>query len=267
MREQATGRFRPLNDTQSTAKMTVLARATMQIIVVLAMGGALAGATQQQKTPACRGETRTDKIIELRNYTLLPGKRDTLIELFEREFVETQEAMGARIVGTFRDIDSPDHFVWIRSFKDLDTRAGALTAFYNGPAWHAHSKAANATMLDTDNVHMLHSAGPLLCLPAGRPARDATDVLQTLLAIDIYVLSGHTEKELRAQAIRDPAIIGMFTTEHSPNNFPAMPVHTNSVFVTIRRFDAKQQVIPRSQGLPEPEQTLRLRPTLRSLLR
>jgi hypothetical protein len=199
------------------------------------MGGALAGATQQQETPACRGETLTDRTIELRNYTLLPGKRDTLIELFEREFVETQEAVGARIFGTFRDIDGPDHFVWIRSFKDLDARARALTAFYNGPAWHAHSKAANATMLDTDN--------------------------------DIYVLSGHTEEELRAQAIRDPAIIGMFATEHSPNNFPALPVHTNSVFVTIRRFDAKQQVIPRSQGLPEPEQTLRLRPTLRSLLR
>lgn len=30
-------------------------------------------------------------IVELRQYTLHPGKRDTLIELFDREFVETQE--------------------------------------------------------------------------------------------------------------------------------------------------------------------------------
>jgi hypothetical protein len=267
MDKQATGRFCSVNHTQAISKMTILARTTMQIIVVLAMGGALAAATPQQKTPACRGETLTDKIIELRNYTLLSGQRDTLIELFEREFLETQEAVGARIVGTFRDIDGPDHFVWIRSFKDLNARARALTTFYNGPAWHAHGKAANAMMIDTDNVQMLHSTGPLLCLPAGRPTPDATDVLQTLLAIDIYALSVHTEKELRAQAIRDPAIIGMFATEHSPNNFPALPVHSNSVFVTVRRFDAKQRVIPRSQGLPEPEQTLRLRPTLRSLLR
>jgi hypothetical protein len=266
MREQAIGRFRSLDDTQLTAKMTVLARVTMQIIVVLAMGG-LAGAKQQPETPACPGEKLTDKIIELRNYRLLPGKRDTLIDLFEREFVETQEAVGARVVGTFRDIDAPDHFVWIRSFADLDARGKALTAFYKGSAWQANSKAANATMVDTDNVHMLHSTGPGLCLPAARPSPDATDVLRTLIAIDIYALGVHTEEELRAQASRDPTIIGMFATEQSPNNFPALPVHSNSVFVTMRRFDAEQQVIPRSQGLPKPEQTLRLQPTARSLLR
>ncbi|RZL06943.1 MAG: NIPSNAP family protein, partial [Rubrivivax sp.] len=35
-------------------------------------------------------------IVELRRYTLHPGQRDTLIELFEREFVESQEALGMR---------------------------------------------------------------------------------------------------------------------------------------------------------------------------
>ena len=31
-------------------------------------------------------------VLELRQYTLKPGMRDILIELFEREFVESQEA-------------------------------------------------------------------------------------------------------------------------------------------------------------------------------
>ena len=267
MHEQIIGRFRSVKHTQAIPNLAILARATMQIIVVLTIGGSLAGARQQPETRACRGEILTDKIIELRNYTLQPGKRDTLIDLFEREFVETQEAVGTRVVGTFRDLDAPDHFVWIRSFADLDARAKALTAFYTGPAWHANSKAANATMVDTDNVHMLHSTGPALCLPVARPGSGATDVPHTLIVIDIYALGIHTEEELRAQASRDPAIIGMLATEQSPNNFPALPVHSNSVFVTVRRFDAEQQVIPRSQGLPQPEQTLRLRPTVRSLLR
>lgn len=175
--------------------------------------------------------------------------------------------MGARIVGTFRDPNAPDHFVWIRSFKDLDTRALALAAFYNGPAWHAHSKAANATMIDTDNVHMLHSVEAPLCMPSARPALDAPGTSQSLIVIDVYALRGHTEEELRALAIRDPAIIAMFSTEGSPNNFPALPVRSDSVFATIRRFDAKRETIPRIQQLPEPEQTLRLRPTSRSLLR
>jgi quinol monooxygenase YgiN len=267
MHEQAVSRFHSVHRTQAISKLMMLARATMQIIVVLTIGNSLAGARQQPETRACQGEILTDKIIELRNYTLQPGKRDTLIDLFEREFVETQEAVGARVVATFRDIDARDHFVWIRSFADLDARGKALTAFYNGPAWHANSKAANATMVDTDNVHMLHGTGPALCLPGARPSSDATDVLRTLIVIDIYALGVHTEEELRAQASRDPAIIGMFATEQSPNNFPALPVHSNSVFVTMRRFDAEQPVIPRSQGLPKPEQTLRLQPTVRSLLR
>jgi hypothetical protein len=33
-------------------------------------------------------------IVELRQYTLRPGQRDVLIDLFDREFVESQEAAG-----------------------------------------------------------------------------------------------------------------------------------------------------------------------------
>jgi hypothetical protein len=47
-------------------------------------------------------------IVELRQYTLLPGKRDVLIELFEAEFIESQEAVGMKLVGQFRDVDKPD---------------------------------------------------------------------------------------------------------------------------------------------------------------
>ncbi|TIT92200.1 MAG: NIPSNAP family protein, partial [Mesorhizobium sp.] len=31
-------------------------------------------------------------VVELRQYTLKPGRRETLIALFDREFIETQEA-------------------------------------------------------------------------------------------------------------------------------------------------------------------------------
>jgi len=65
-------------------------------------------------------------IVELRRYTLHPGRRDELIELFEREFVESQEELGARIVGTFRDVRDPDRFVWIRAFPDMAVRLAAL---------------------------------------------------------------------------------------------------------------------------------------------
>lgn len=97
-------------------------------------------------------------IDELRQYKLVPGKRDVLIELFEREFVETQEAVGMNVIGTFRDMDDPDRFVWLRNFPDMECRARSLAAFYGGPVWKAHREAANATMIDSDNVLLLRPA-------------------------------------------------------------------------------------------------------------
>src|SRR5262245_18513215 len=47
-------------------------------------------------------------VVELRQYTLPPGKRDILNDLFDREFIESQEAVGMTIIGQFRDLDNPN---------------------------------------------------------------------------------------------------------------------------------------------------------------
>jgi hypothetical protein len=94
-------------------------------------------------------------IVELRQYTLRAGQRDTLITLFDREFVETQEALGIHVIGQFRDLDAGDRFVWMRGFTDMDRRLTGLEAFYGGPDWAEHRSAANATMVDVDDVLLL----------------------------------------------------------------------------------------------------------------
>jgi hypothetical protein len=91
-------------------------------------------------------------VHELRQYTLKPGQRDVLIALFEREFVETQEAVGMHLVGQFRDLDRPDRFVWIRGFPDMRARAESLQAFYGGPVWQTLREAANATTREAGGV-------------------------------------------------------------------------------------------------------------------
>src|SRR5206468_515292 len=95
---------------------------------------------------------------------------------FEREFVETQEALGMRVIATFRDLDQPNHFVWLRGFTDMEARRAALEAFYGGPVWAAHRDAARVTMVDTDNVRLLRPARPAWALTtpaAPRLHRDA----------------------------------------------------------------------------------------------
>jgi NIPSNAP len=185
-------------------------------------------------------------IVELRRYTLKPGARETLIELFDREFVESQEALGMAILGTFRDLDDPDQFVWIRGFADIESRAPALTSFYTGPVWKEHAAAANATMVDVDNVLLLRPSddGPLLehdparRPPVGAPERDA--VLWATISDD---------------PVQGDAL-ARFVTEHARNDFPALPV----------REDVDVAVALWASEPPSCAETLRLQPTPRSLL-
>src|SRR5947207_2217956 len=86
-------------------------------------------------------------IVELRQYTLHPEKRDFLIDLFDREFIESQEILGMYVIGQFRDLDNPNRFVWLRGFRNMSERVEGLTAFYTGPVWKAHREAANSTMI------------------------------------------------------------------------------------------------------------------------
>src|SRR5215207_5274659 len=105
-------------------------------------------------------QTRCSPIVELRRYTLHALQRDVLIDLFDRELVETQEATGMRVIGQFRDLNDPNGFVWLRGFESMSSRATALRSFYGGPAWLAHRNAANATMVAWDDVRLLRWIGP-----------------------------------------------------------------------------------------------------------
>jgi hypothetical protein len=150
-------------------------------------------------------------IVELRQYTLHPGARETLIELFEREFVTGQEAVGIAVGGRFRDLDDPDRFVWLRSFPDMDHRRRALEAFYYGPVWRAHREVANATMVDSDNVLLLRG-------PGFTPEPGAREVTATIChPADAAAFDAYAARHLAAAH-------AVHRTEHAENDFPALPV-------------------------------------------
>ncbi|GAA3603297.1 NIPSNAP family protein [Nonomuraea rosea] len=216
-------------------------------------------------------------IYELRRYTLRPGQRDTLITLFEREFVEAQEATGMRITGTFRDHGAPDTFPWLRAFPDMRTRRESLDAFYTGPVWLANRDAANATLIDSDDVLLLHSVGSEFPV-WDRPPVGAGEPPASLYAATIY----HVEDGFSAFFAREVAPVlaeagvppvACLETEHSPNDFPRLPVRTGeNVFVWFARFDTPEEA--REVDLPTLEsrltaapERLLLRPTARSSLR
>jgi hypothetical protein len=188
-------------------------------------------------------------VVELRQYTLHPGKRDILIELFDREFVESQEILGMYVIGQFRDLDDPNRFVWLRGFRNMSERAEGLTAFYTGPVWKANVETANATMIDSDNVLLLRLATPSSGFVLGnteRPQPEAKEIPESLVVATIYYLDTSAEDDFVDYFDRTlkPALtnaggppLGYFVTENSTNNFPALPVREGeNVFIWFSCF-------------------------------
>ncbi|MBR3194695.1 NIPSNAP family protein [Bosea sp. (in: a-proteobacteria)] len=230
----------------------------------------------------------TDTVFELRRYTLKPGAREALIEVFDTHLVETQEAVGMSVLCQFRDLAAPDQFVWFRGFADQAARTRTLPAFYGGPVWAEHGPAANETMLEWHDVLMLKPAAPgsgfrtagRERLPPG--TADLEDGRTYLVAIH-HLAPDATDGEaaLLAKAIADAVraaggeVLASLISDRSENGFRRLPVRQGEcVAVTLAR-----PAIP--QAIPALETALRetapaagrapdiahLVPTARSLLR
>jgi quinol monooxygenase YgiN len=231
-------------------------------------------------------------VIELRQYRMKPGRRDDLIALFERAFVESQEIHGMSLLGQFRDLDAPGHFVWMRGFESMVARKAALEGFYGGPVWQAHREAANATLDDNDDVLLLKPpiAAARLDLPPRQP--DGADLgPASLIGLTIQALDGPPPADLAARfegevrpalEAAGAAVLGWMVTEAAENTFPRLPVREGEqVLAWIGRFaDAKAHAehLVRAEraglgdgfGLTSKRgviHRLRLQPTARSRLR
>jgi len=257
-------------------------------MVMAGMAGVAAG-------PAAAAEAVPHNVLELRQYKIVRGRRDEMIALFERQFVESQEVLGMRIAGTFCDLDDPDRFTWLRTFPDMKVRERQLNAFYFGPVWQAHRGEANPLLDDNDNVLLLKPAVPGLALapPAGpRPAVEGRGGL--VVATIHYLWKDPTEgfatffaermaPELAAAGL---PVLGAYVPEKSENTFPRLPVrqHEKAFVWFARTDDAEAHAAARKRLLVRPTwraeigpalagyeersaQVLRLSPTPRSALR
>lgn len=211
------------------------------------------------------------EVFELRQYTLHPGKRDTLIELFERQFVETQEEAGMRVIGHFRDLGDPDRFVWFRGFPDMVGRKEALSAFYSDTTWRTHRDAANATMIDSDDVLLLRLADPRYAFPipaSPRPFIGSTERPSSRFAATVYSFEAPIDREHIEAVLHAVTPLTLLQTEPSENTYPALPVRAGEhVIVALTMDEGAIDDNSLSKYLKCPPQRLRLEPTARSLLR
>lgn len=199
-------------------------------------------------------------VFELRDYTCRPGRRDDLIAMFEELFLDAQEPSGSHVAATFRDLDKPDRWVWVRCFESMVSRRPALSAFYNSALWLEHRSVCNATIKDSDNVLLLkpHS-GDLL--RKGRAAVGASAIPRSVFALDTYFPGDETAfaaayKRHALPVLRDADAepLACFVTEHAENNYKRLPLRADDVvFVTLTRFSSRAAHARAQAALAESE--------------
>lgn len=267
-------------------------------ITSITAAAALVAAASGIATRPASAQAEDPGVVELRQYKIVAGKRDEFVDLFEREFVDSQEATGIRLVGQFRDLDDPSRFVWIRSFPTVESRLASLTDFYYGPVWKRHREAANPMLDDNDNVLLLKASGPgrgFAPAAAPRAAAGSGSRGPSVVTATIYYLwknpdegfSGFFERTVRpALEAAGIPVLASFTPNAVENNFPRLPVRTGErLFVWFSRYDNAGALADRQKKLrasrlwklkAEPElrqwlerapQILALEPTPRSTLR
>jgi aminopeptidase N len=235
-----------------------------------------------------------DTVFELRQYTLHPGQRDILVDVFDDNFVEGQEATGMRIIGQYRDLDDPDRFVWLRSFSDMESRKESLTKFYTGPIWKAHGRVAAGTMVDSDNVLLLRPLRPDTAFAPSTialPPPGTRGPGKGMLVASIVYVEGKTPaefgeffaKELKPHwEAAGASVTAQLVSEHSPNTYPSLPVREKetafvwfSLFADQAAVDQHQRALVQSMEWRKAAgqlttwthrkiETLRLEPTARS---
>jgi hypothetical protein len=198
-------------------------------------------------------------ILELRQYTCHPGRRDELIALFEGELLAPQRAAGMEMVGQFRDADDQDRFVWMRAFADHEARRVACEAFYDGPVWREHRDAANATMIDSSNVLLLEPAGPG---PGMVPDGRLGPIVATIFALETPV-----DEAFRRGVADGRTALGCFVSAPGVSTFPRHPVRVGEHVLVCFAREAARLPAGLTRRLVAPAQELRLVATAGSALR
>lgn len=261
---------------------------------------ALASAAAWAQAPATAGASPMDsvqhlhdfQVVEFRRYTVAPGERARFVRYFDTYFPEAFEQLGAMVFGQFTERGNPDHFTWLRGFRDIQARPIVNAAFYYGPLWREHRTKVNAILPDSDNVMLLrplHADQGITVLPAVDPV-DEPDGAHGIVVAQIFAVKKGSEEAFaqRAEAAFaryrgtgvHPACV--LVTLDVPNNFPQLPIRSDGpwlVWLGVVRdqamlhggfsaaMDAVEQSLTASGLLRGAPERVLMDPTPRSRLR
>lgn len=221
--------------------------------------------------------TKTDggteiKVLELRNYLLKPGTVENFRKLFNDRFVEPMKELGGYAVGQFRIDGDEDRFVWMRGFRDMQSRFSFLNAFYlNSPVWKKYRNDANGMIVNSDNVYLLRPL-EINSLTVDDAERQFGQK-KAVVVVDFYICNSTLDKTitlfktdyipfLKSLDVND---VTFWVSEMSENDFPRLPVFQDkNLLVSITVFSTEQEAKSKLKRIDSP--TAKLDTSMKELI-
>lgn len=90
--------------------------------------------------------------FELRQYQILPGKRDEWVRFMEERIIPGQLAAGVVIVGSFVGQQDDNLYVWLRRFASEEQFAAFNATYYHTDEWKNELHPRVREMLDLPSM-------------------------------------------------------------------------------------------------------------------
>lgn len=96
-------------------------------------------------------------LLEIRTYTLRPGKRPEFVAWFEEVVAPAMAASGMTVLGSFESVEDENVFVYLRRFVDEDERDRLTAAFYSSEVWLSGMKERALALESEYEVRLVRS--------------------------------------------------------------------------------------------------------------
>ncbi len=103
-------------------------------------------------------------IIEIRKYTLKPGKRDDFIAFFSSTNGPALRDAGMKVSLPMRDTEDENVVHWMRGFETAAQRDAIKDAFYAGPVWLNKIEPVVMPMIESYEASIVETSADFFAL-------------------------------------------------------------------------------------------------------
>ncbi len=92
--------------------------------------------------------------FELRQYRVVPEKREEWVRMMEEEIIPFQIAQGMVVIGSFVGQEQEDLYVWIRRFESEEQRQALYARVYESDYWQNEISPRVGEILDRTRIQV-----------------------------------------------------------------------------------------------------------------